>query len=301
MRSCSPKWQGLPFRPRRFSIPTVPNATTTSACPGNLTFSNLEASDVAAGSNLEQWEKILRMTTRGEMPPASRPQPALAERADFTQWLASSLDQYAAAHPNPGRATIRRLNRAEYANAVRDLLAVDIDVSTELPADDSGYGFDNIADVLSVSPTLMDRYLSVASKISRLATGQGPEKPFVTTYTVPKDGSIKNQGLPSYDERMSDDLPLDSRGGAAFHYYAPSRRHLRNQWLSQREHEQRSRSAEGDSRQSACAAEGRATHRGSHLPQAAHVGRVGSDASQHDPKSWCCRQKLHRRSHWTSL
>jgi hypothetical protein len=155
------------------------------------------------------------------MPPRSRPQPAPDERASFTQWLESSLDRYAAEHPNPGRATLRRLNRAEYANAVRDLLAVDVDVSTELPADDSGYGFDNIADVLSVSPTLMDRYLAVADRIARLAAGQGPEKPFVTTYTVPKDGSIKNQGLPSYDERMSDDLPLDSRGGGAFHYYAP--------------------------------------------------------------------------------
>lgn len=188
---------------------------------GNLTFSNLAASDLATGANLEQWEKILRMTTRGEMPPPSRPQPTSDERASFTQWLESSLDHYAVEHPNPGRATIRRLNRAEYANAVRDLLAVDVDVSTELPADDSGYGFDNIADVLSVSPTLMDRYLVVAGRIARLATGLGPDKPFVTTYTVPKDGSIKNQGLPSYDERMSDDLPLDSRGGAAFHYYAP--------------------------------------------------------------------------------
>ena len=188
---------------------------------GNLTFSNLSADDLATGANLEQWEKILRMATRGEMPPRSRPQPSPDERTAFTQWLGSSLDRYAGAHPNPGRATIRRLNRAEYANAGRDLLAIDVDVSSELPADDSGYGFDNIADVLSVSPTLMDRYLAVAGKVSRLAAGLGPDKPFVTTYTVPKDGSIKNQGLPSYDERMSDDLPLDSRGGAAFHYYAP--------------------------------------------------------------------------------
>src|SRR6185369_16522735 len=88
---------------------------------GNLTFSNLSPHDLETGANLEQWEKILRMTTRGEMPPRSRPQ--------------------------PGRATLRRLNRAEYANAVRDLLAIDVDVAGELPADDSGYGFDNIADV----------------------------------------------------------------------------------------------------------------------------------------------------------
>ena len=188
---------------------------------GNLTFSNLSPHDIETGANLEQWEKILRMTTRGEMPPRSRPQPSPQERASFTQWLEASLDRRAGTHPNPGRATLRRLNRAEYANAVRDLLAIDVDVAGELPADDSGYGFDNIADVLSVSPTLMDRYLAVAGKVSRLAAGLGPDKPFVTTYTVPKEGSIKNQGLPSYDERMSDDLPLDSRGGAAFPYYAP--------------------------------------------------------------------------------
>jgi hypothetical protein len=188
---------------------------------GNLTFSNLSTRDLATGANLEQWEKILRMTSRGEMPPRSRPQPSPEARERFTHWLESSLDGYAAAHPNPGRATLRRLNRAEYSNAVRDVLAIDVDIGSELPADDSGYGFDNIADVLSVSPTLMDRYLAAAGKVSRLAVGLGPKKPFVTSYTVPKEGSIKNQGLPSYDERMSDDLPLDSRGGAAFSYYAP--------------------------------------------------------------------------------
>src|SRR5689334_1506693 len=188
---------------------------------GNLTFSNLSAADVASGANMEQWEKILRMTSRGEMPPRSRPQPTPAERATFTQWLESSLDRYATEHPNPGRATIRRLNRAEYANSVRDLLAVDVDVSTDLPADDSGYGFDNIADVLSVSPTLMDRYLAVAGRISRLATGLGVQHSSLVSYRIPKEGSIKNSGIPSYNERMSDDLPLDSRGGGAFHYYAP--------------------------------------------------------------------------------
>jgi mono/diheme cytochrome c family protein len=188
---------------------------------GNLTFSNLSPRDLSTGANLEQWEKILRMTSRGEMPPRTRPQPSAEARASFTHWLESSLASYSAAHPNPGRATLRRLNRAEYANAVHDLLAIDLDVSSELPADDSGYGFDNIADVLSVSPTLMDRYLAVATKVSRLAVGLGPDKPFVTSFTVPKEGSIKNQGLPSYDERMSDELPLDSRGGAAFRYYAP--------------------------------------------------------------------------------
>jgi hypothetical protein len=188
---------------------------------GDLSFATFRTTDLATGANLAQWEKILRMTSRGEMPPRSRPQPAPEAMHDFTHWLEASLDDYAAAHPNPGRATLRRLNRAEYANAVRDLLVIDADVGKELPADDSGYGFDNISDVLSVSPTLMDRYLAVAGKLSRVAVGLGPENPYVTSYTVPKEGSIKNQGIPSYDERASDELPLDSRGGAAFHYYAP--------------------------------------------------------------------------------
>ncbi|MET0279608.1 MAG: DUF1592 domain-containing protein [Steroidobacteraceae bacterium] len=188
---------------------------------GGLSLSDISPQQVATGANQDVWEKILRMTARGEMPPKDKPQPEPATRVAFTQWLESSLDGYAATHPDPGRATIRRLNRSEYANAVRDLLAVDLDISGGLPADDSGYGFDNIADVLSVSPTLMDRYLSVAGKVSRIAVGRASAKPFVTTYAVPKDGSILNQGIPSWYERADDALPLDSRGGAAFRYYAP--------------------------------------------------------------------------------
>jgi hypothetical protein len=188
---------------------------------GNLTFSPLKPEDPAAGRNVEEWEKILRMTRRGEMPPHNRPQPSAEARSSFTHWLATALDDYARAHPDPGRATLRRLNRSEYANSVRDLLALDVDVSNELPADDSGYGFDNIADVLNVSPTLLARYMSVAHRLSQLAVGGGSGKPYVTSWTVPKDGSIKNQGIPSWDERAGDDLPLDSRGGATFDYYAP--------------------------------------------------------------------------------
>jgi mono/diheme cytochrome c family protein len=188
---------------------------------GDWSLSSVDVADLASGAHRAQWEKILRMTGRGEMPPKDRPQPPAEAMAAFGRWLEQGLDDYAAAHPDPGRATLRRLNRAEYANAVRDLLALDLDVGKELPADDSGYGFDNIADVLSVSPTLMDRYLAVAGKLSRLAVGLGPDRPYVTSYALAKDGSIKNQGIPSYDERASDELPLDSRGGGAFHYYAP--------------------------------------------------------------------------------
>jgi hypothetical protein len=188
---------------------------------GNWSLSDVDISDIAQGKGQKDWEAILRVTERREMPPASRPQPEAYELASFTGWLQGSLDAYAAAHPNPGRATLRRLNRTEYNNAVRDLLDLDVNIAEALPTDDTGYGFDNIADVLSVSPTLMDRYFAVAGKVSRLAVGTGPTLPYTTTYQLPKDGSILNQGVPSVDERMSNDLPLDSRGGGAFEYYAP--------------------------------------------------------------------------------
>lgn len=188
---------------------------------GSMSLSVVSTDDLQRGANLDRWEKILRRTNGGEMPPEGEPRPAADEMAAFTGWLETSLDNYAAGNPDPGRATLRRLNRTEYTNAVRDLLALNVDVSKELPADDAGYGFDNIADVLSVTPTLMDRYLAVAGKISRLALGLAPELPSLTSYTIPKDGSIMNQGIPSYDERASDELPFDSRGGGAFSYYAP--------------------------------------------------------------------------------
>lgn len=185
-----------------------------------FTIDDLQTGDVLHGINIEAWEKILRRTAQDEMPPHSKAQPTVAERANFVQWLQGARDGYAAAHPDPGRATIRRLNRVEYANAVRDLLALDIDFSSELPQDNSGYGFDNISDVLTVSPALMDRYITVAGKIGRLATGFSSRREFVTSFIVPKDGSVMNGGRPAHNERASDDLPLASRGGGAFDFYA---------------------------------------------------------------------------------
>ncbi|MEM1432820.1 MAG: DUF1592 domain-containing protein [Pseudomonadota bacterium] len=182
---------------------------------------DVDAAEIARGANLSAWEKILRQTQDSAMPPPERKkQPSAAERRGFSLWLETQLDSYGAAHPDPGRSTLRRLNRAEYANAVRDLLEVDIGLEDRLPADDSGYGFDNIADVLSVSTTLMDRYFSVAGRASRLALGAGPAIPVLTSFQLPKDGSILNQGIPAYNVRASGELPIDSRGGAAFDYFA---------------------------------------------------------------------------------
>jgi hypothetical protein len=172
-------------------------------------------------ANDDTWEKILRRLSLGEMPPKGMPRPPKQQIADFTTWLAGSLDADAAAHPNPGHATVRRMNRAEYANAVRDLLSIDVDFSKELPVDDTGYGFDNIADVLTVSPTLMDRYINVAGKIAGLATGQASKRPITTDYKTSKDLFENAFGVAAYNERASDELPLNSRGGAAVHFYAP--------------------------------------------------------------------------------
>jgi len=179
----------------------------------------LDADNLQA--NQATWEKILRRVSLGEMPLRGAPRPPKERLDQFTHWLSATLDTQAAANPNPGRATIRRMNRTEYANAVRDLLALDVDFTKDMPADDTGYGFDNIADVLTVSPTLMDRYITVAGKVSRMATGLASRRVITTDYKVPKDLFVNGFGVASYNERASDDLPLDSRGGGAFKFYVP--------------------------------------------------------------------------------
>jgi len=186
----------------------------------SLSVADLKADDIRSGKNAEAWEKILRRVAAGEMPPHSKAQPDPAMREEFVEWLDAGRAQYVATNPDPGRDTVRRLNRTEYANAVRDLLALDADFARELPADNSGFGFDNIADVLSVSPTLMERYVAVAGKVARMATGLTSQREFVTTWQVAKDGSLSNSGIPAYNERAGADLPLASRGGSTVRYQA---------------------------------------------------------------------------------
>jgi len=151
------------------------------------------------------WEKMLRKLRSREMPPAGRPRPDTATYQALVSYIESERDRAAEAKPNPGRPTLHRLNRAEYANAIRDLLALEIDVSELLPADEIGYGFDNIGDVLSVSPLLMERYLAAASRISRMAVGDTTLPESFQTYAVPR-------GLVQQD-RMSERMPFGSRGG----------------------------------------------------------------------------------------
>ena len=123
------------------------------------------------GAQPELWEKVVRKLHTGVMPPPNMPQPSEADRLAMLTWLETSLDAASAAKPNPGRTeTLRRLNRTEYQNAIRDLLALDIDAASLLPADESGHGFDNV-NVGDLSATLLNRYISAAQKISRLAVG----------------------------------------------------------------------------------------------------------------------------------
>jgi hypothetical protein len=179
---------------------------------GGLTLDDIDVHHLATGA--ETWEKVLRKLRTNRMPPVGNPKPDDAERQRTVLWLDTSLDKVADALPNPGRASVHRLNRFEYSNAVRDLLALEIDAASLLPADQSGYGFDNIADVLAVSPGLMERYLIAADKMSRLAVGDATIRPAADTVRLPY--LVLRQ-----DERMSNDLPAGSRGGVALEHNFP--------------------------------------------------------------------------------
>jgi hypothetical protein len=157
----------------------------------------------------ETWEKVVRKVRAGAMPPQGLPRPDQTTLERFAASLETSLDQAAAAKPNPGRTPVHRLNRAEYANAIHDLLTIDVDVSGLLPADDESYGFDNIAETLRMSPVLLERYLSAARKISRLAVGDTNIIPSYETYRVRPDLG--------QDEHI-EGLPLGTRGGVLIHH-----------------------------------------------------------------------------------
>ncbi|MGE3509351.1 MAG: DUF1592 domain-containing protein [Vicinamibacterales bacterium] len=177
---------------------------------------SLETIDPAnVGRDAPVWEKVLKKLRSGAMPPVGRPRPDGAAYAAFSSWLEGELDSTAKAHPQPGRtATFHRLNRLEYQNAVRDILGLEIDASSLLPGDDAAFGFDNIGEMLTVSPDLLDRYLSAANKVSRLAVGDRSQQLGSATYPI-------SQYL-LQTERMSEDLPFGSRGGAAIQHYFPA-------------------------------------------------------------------------------
>ena len=159
------------------------------------------------------WEKVVRKLRTGLMPPSPRPRPDVDTYASLVTYFERELDLAAELYPNPGRPAVHRLNRAEYTNAIRDLLALDIDGRALLPPDESGYGFDNIGDVLSVSPGLLERYLLAAAKISRRAVGDPTLRPTTALY--------KTSPLLAQNGRVSDDLPFGSRGGLAVRHHFP--------------------------------------------------------------------------------
>ena len=178
---------------------------------GGLALDTVEIGRV--GSAPEVWEKVTQKLRTRTMPPAGRPRPDAAAYDALADHLENALDASWTANPNAGRPAVQRLNRAEYVNAVRDLLALEVDGRGLLPADESGYGFDNIGDVLSVSPVLLERYILAAAKISRWALGDPTLPPATALY--------KTSPLMLQDGRVSDDLPFGSRGGHAARHHFP--------------------------------------------------------------------------------
>src|SRR6202171_6432331 len=162
--------------------------------------------------NPEVWEKVVRKVRARYMPPAGLPRPDEKAYQSLISYLETSLDQLSAAKPNPGRtATLRRLTRTEYQNAIRDLVGLQVDVTQLQPSDDSSFGFDNIT-VGELSPTLLERYLAAARKISRLAIGSPVRSPGGETVLIPQDLT---------QEEHFDELPFGTRGGTAVHYTFP--------------------------------------------------------------------------------
>jgi cytochrome c551/c552 len=165
-----------------------------------------------AGEHADAWEKVVRKLRGGMMPPQGMPRPDQTSIDALITWLQTSLDRAEMAHPDPGRAPLHRLNRTEYANAIRDLLGLKVDVSELLPADDESNGFDNIAEVLRVSPSLLEAYLAASRQVSSLAVGDPKTGPVSDSFRVPPDMA--------QDEHI-EGLPLGTRGGILIQHNFP--------------------------------------------------------------------------------
>jgi mono/diheme cytochrome c family protein len=175
---------------------------------GNLALDQLDLTHL--GDHAEIGEKVIRKLRAGMMPPAGMPRPDVAKRDELITWMESELDHSAQTHlPSPG---LHRLNRTEYTNAIRDVLGLEVDATKFLPADDSTHGFDNIAGALTLSPALMEAYLSAAGKISRLAVGD-VSAPTQAVFEVPADTAQNYQ---------IEGLPFGTRGGILIKYQFPA-------------------------------------------------------------------------------
>jgi hypothetical protein len=190
----------------QYCVPCHSDAART----GGLTLARLDVDHPAADA--EVWEKVIRKLRAGLMPPTGARRPDRATLESMRRTIETSIDRAAAAKPNPGATSLHRLNRNEYANVIRDLLALDVETTTMLPPDDSTEGFDNIADVLGTSPALIERYIGAAGKISRLAVGNTDLGPLSTTYKVRGDLS---------QDRQIDGLPVGTRGGILIRHNFP--------------------------------------------------------------------------------
>jgi hypothetical protein len=178
---------------------------------GNFSLSNVDVGDPRA--HAETLERVALKLRAGLMPPAGMPRPEPAEIADLVRSIETGVDSDAERYPNPGRPVLHRLNRTEYENAVRDLLALDIDVETLLPPDDMSQGYDNMSDVLTVSPTLLEGYIRAAGKVSRLAVSDPTATPVIESYVVPQAIS---------QLRHVDGAPFGTRGGIVVRHNFPA-------------------------------------------------------------------------------
>src|SRR5262249_31757015 len=167
----------------------------------NLSLEKLDLT--TAGDHAELWEKVVRKLRAGVMPPPGVRRPPLAEYEGLRDWLEAEIDRKAAGRANPGSVILHRLNRTEYANAIRDLIDLEIDPAVFLPSDDSARGFDNVAGSLTISPTLLEAYTTAATRIARMAVGYW-KSPTVANYVAPGDTS-QNQHISG--------LPLGTPGG----------------------------------------------------------------------------------------
>jgi mono/diheme cytochrome c family protein len=185
----------------------------------NLLLDKADADQVA--NSADTWERVIVQLRGRSMPPVNMPRPDNATYESVATWLETELDRAATARPNPGRpASLHRLNRTEYANAVRDLLGVEIDPTSMLPPDAQAYGFDTNADALGVEPALLDRYLTAAAKIARVAVGDPTIPPAFARYTAVKGNSNEQTWL-WQTERLDESFSLGSRGGIAARHYFP--------------------------------------------------------------------------------
>ncbi len=200
------------LRPRDLLNQYCTACHNTRLLTGGIALDGADPANVAPAAEL--WEKVAAKIRSREMPPKGLPRPPQAVMDDFAAFLEKSLDEASLAKPNPGRIAVHRLNRAEYSNAIRDLLGIEVEGRSLLVADDPDQqGFENIAGILSVSPALLESYMEAAAKISRLAVGDPHMVPVFEVYDVSK--------TLAQDDRMSEDLPFGSRGGIAIRHRFP--------------------------------------------------------------------------------